>query len=685
MKLHINKSRRALIIIICILSPFFWLTDRWFKKVLLDEKRQEFLLSLQQRAQALDQAVYTRFALLNGLYSFTLAGSSDSYFDKYFYHFAAGLYITANGIRNFSIAPNGIQKYIYPFKGNENMPGHDLINDKRPDVRRDVQRAIKTGQVALSGPYNLRQGGLGLVARRAVYVKDKFWGLVAMVIDVPPILKEAGLYDPQDMEFALRRGDGEVFYGSKQVYEDLPTVMTINLPEGHWVLAGIPRAGWDAVIQPSLTRLRVLSVLIYILIAELSYLIYNRQLHLKSEIAMRTAELEERNKELMNEMSQREILENELNKQRQLESIGLLAGGIAHDFNNLLAGIMNNIYLLKKRIVIDDDKVQRNLLSVEKAINRATNLTQQLLTFAKGGAPVLKTASIVELIRESAEFAIKGSNTKCEFEAAGDIRPVEVDEGQISQVIHNLVLNADQSMPEGGTIRVFLENISLGPENEYLLREGNYVKIVIEDQGVGIEKDNLKKIFDPYFTTKDMGRGLGLTTTYSIINKHGGHISADSEVGEGTTFTILLPASDKQVEEKAIVQAVPQTGGGKVLIMDDEEMIKESVQQLLTHQGYEVQCVSNGYEAVEMYKKALESVKPFDAVVLDLTVRGGMGGKEAIKKLLEIDPGIKAIVASGYSHDPVLANFREYGFCGVYAKKEKPEELLRTLHRAITG
>ncbi len=326
-----------------------------------------------------------------------------------------------------------------------------------------------------------------------------------------------------------------------------------------------------------------------------------------------------------------------------------------------------------------------NLESAEKIIDRATNLTHQLLTFSKGGAPVKKIASIIHIIKESTEFALKGSNIKCEYNTADNLSNVEVDEGQMNQVIHNLMLNAVQSMPEGGMIKVFTENSQVNSGNRLLLEEGKYVKIAIQDWGIGIAEDQLKNIFDPYFTTKETGRGLGLSVVYSIVKNHDGHISAESELGVGTTFTIYLPATDKKTEKEETVEDTFISGEGKVLIMDDEEIIRESAEQLLTHKGYKVECAKDGEEAIELYKKVMETSQPFDAVILDLTVRGGMGGKEAIRKLLEIDPNVKAIVASGYSNDPVLANFEAYGFSGVFAKQDKAEELGKVLHKVIKG
>ncbi len=382
------------------------------------------------------------------------------------------------------------------------------------------------------------------------------------------------------------------------------------------------------------------------------------------------------------DITEQKRLEKELQKMQNLESIGNLAGGIAHDFNNILSGIINNIYL-SKMYVKHDSKAYENLKSAEKAIHRATNLTQQLLTFSRGGAPVKKAASLTEIIRESTEFILNGSNVTCEYHIADNLRQIEVDEGQISQSIQNLILNASQSMPEGGKIRISIDNIELTRETGFPLHEGSYLKIAIQDEGTGISKENLKNAFDPYFTTKDMGRGLGLSLTYSIIKNHDGHISVESDIGSGTTLTIYLPASENQIEENESEEDIFILGQGKILLMDDEEIIRESIGSFLTVSGYEIMYANNGEEAVDLYHKEMKTSNPFDAVILDLTIRGGTGGKEAIKKLLEIDPNVKAIVSSGYSNDPVMAKFREYGFRAVLAKPCRSQEELRAILQKV--
>jgi len=355
-------------------------------------------------------------------------------------------------------------------------------------------------------------------------------------------------------------------------------------------------------------------------------------------------------------------MEAQIQQAQKMESIGTLAGGIAHDFNNILTMILGNVSMAKLR-VSPEDEIFDLLSEAETASVRAQTLTKQLLTFAKGGAPLKETASIKDILKESSHFVLRGSKSGCEFSIVEDLWPAEVDCGQISQVINNIVINANQAMPEGGIIQVSAEDLIIDDGNELLIKPGRYIRISIKDQGVGIAEKHLVKIFDPYFTTKYAGSGIGLATSYSIIKKHDGHITVESRLGIGTTFHIYLPASEKTVPEKDEFNLIK--GQGRILVMDDEASLRKMTGRMLENLGYKPEFAKDGAEAIESYKKAMESEKPYDAVILDLTIPGGMGGKDAVKKLLEISPEVKAIVSSGYSDDPVLSNFQEYGFKGV--------------------
>lgn len=377
------------------------------------------------------------------------------------------------------------------------------------------------------------------------------------------------------------------------------------------------------------------------------------------------------------------LMEEERLKTQRLESLGVLAGGIAHDFNNILTAILGNISLATQ-FLNPSDKAYKHLSEAEKAIFLAQGLTQQLLTFSRGGAPMKTTLSIPSVVRESAEFILRGTNVRCAFVIPEKIKPVEADEGQIRQVIHNLVINALHAMPQGGVITIRCENMTIGPKAPLPLKEGDYVRVSVEDSGIGIPEEHLSRIFDPYFTTKQTGSGLGLSTSYSIIKRHDGLITVNSRLGTGTIFHIYLPASDKEIVSVSSDEKVPVSGRGRILVMDDEEMIRTLAGEILDHLGYQVALATNGQEAIEQYQKARGSGKPFDLLIMDLTVPGAMGGKEAIERLLQIDPGVRSIVSSGYSDDPILANYRTYGFKGVIKKPYRLTELSHIVHEVIS-
>ena len=377
------------------------------------------------------------------------------------------------------------------------------------------------------------------------------------------------------------------------------------------------------------------------------------------------------------DMTEREQMDAELSKSSKLESIGILAGGIAHDFNNLLTAIIGNIGLA--RLSVDPDgELFGNMMAAETAGLRARDLAQQLLIFARGGAPIQNVLSLGGLLAEWIAFALRGSNIKITSSIAPDLWPVEADAGQLSQVINNLIINAQQAMPQGGVMAVTAENVTLAVDNGLPL-VGDYVCTAITDQGGGIAKDHLAKIFDPFFTTKSKGTGLGLATSYAIVQKHRGHLTVRSELGQGTTFRLYLPASSKEIRPVPDQGSVPASGTGKILFMDDEPVIRRFASKALASFGYEVECVEDGDQAVAHYQLAIEQGAPYFGVILDLTVPGGMGGKETMQALLLIDPKVQAIVSSGYSNDPIMADFAAYGFCGRIAKPYQLEELRDTV------
>jgi signal transduction histidine kinase/CheY-like chemotaxis protein len=375
-------------------------------------------------------------------------------------------------------------------------------------------------------------------------------------------------------------------------------------------------------------------------------------------------------------------LKEESFRVQKLESLGLLAGGIAHDFNNILTGILGSIGLAKLSAA-PEDKLFQKLQDAEKGAWRARDLTEQLLTFSRGGAPIKKTTSLGKILNEAVPFALRGSNVKYDLSIPENIMPVEVDEGQINQVIHNLVINADQAMPTGGILSVSAENVYISSEDGLPVSEGAYVVITVKDTGAGIPTEYLEKVFDPYFTTKQKGSGLGLAVSYSIIKGHHGFIRVESDLGRGTSFFIYLPGSDKELnlQSGSAIEELPCTG--KILIMDDEAMIRDVALEMLSIKGFEVHCARDGYEAIELYRQAMEQGCRFDAIIMDLTIPGSMGGKETVAELLKMDPTVKAIVSSGYSHDPIMSQYESHGFAGVVTKPYKIENLVNALATVI--
>jgi PAS domain S-box-containing protein len=388
------------------------------------------------------------------------------------------------------------------------------------------------------------------------------------------------------------------------------------------------------------------------------------------------------------DITEKHKIDEDLLRMDKLESVGVLAGGIAHDFNNVLSVILGNISLARMYAKSDDEKLRKRFNDAEQAVSRAKDLTQQLLTFSRGGSPVKRTSAVQSVLKASCRFAVTGSNIQCDFNLPDNLPAVDIDAGQINQVINNIIINAQQAMPEGGTIHVGAENIissGIMATQGVILNKGEYVRISISDHGAGIPADHLNKIFDPYFTTKEKGTGLGLATSHSIIKKHGGYITVESVVGQGATFYIYLPASAGRDMANRTKYQTTAPVRGKILVMDDEAMMRAIMSEMLDNLGYSAEFSKNGNEAIELFKRAKESEKPFDAAILDLTVPGGMGGKETIKGLLDLDPGIKAIVSSGYSNDPIMAEFRDYGFAGVITKPYKLTELNEILQSVLTG
>ncbi len=385
---------------------------------------------------------------------------------------------------------------------------------------------------------------------------------------------------------------------------------------------------------------------------------------------------------LYEDISEKKRLEQEMVKSQKLESIALLAGGIAHDFNNLVSGLMANLSMV--RFYEKNNKQVLDVLTkAENACLRARDMTQQLLTFSKGGEPVRNVFYLQGPLQQTVDFALSGSNVLCKMDIDEDLRPLFADQGQINQVIQNLVINADQAMAGGGELIIRARNIDLDKGTVLPLEPGKYVLLIVSDNGAGINQQYLDRIFDPYFSTKDEGSGLGLAIVFSIVNKHGGWIQVFSEPGQGTDFYIYLPATEREEEEKLCAETDKEWTKARILFMDDEKDLAEATSNLLREIGYEVTTVYNGREVMDEYSRQLNSGEPYDVVVMDLTVPGNMGGRETLRELLRIHPDVRAIASSGYSNDPVMARFSDYGFQAALPKPYKIEELDRVTQEVL--
>lgn len=383
---------------------------------------------------------------------------------------------------------------------------------------------------------------------------------------------------------------------------------------------------------------------------------------------------------------QRLEMERNLMHMQKLESLGLLAGGIAHDFNNILTGIIGNISFARS-FIDESHKATPILRQAEKATKRASDLANQLLTFAKGGELIKKVVSVRQILEETVPFVLRGSNVSYRIEMSDEELTVAVDEGQLIQAINNIVINASQAMPGGGTITICVDTIACYNPGPSPTNDENYVRLRFTDCGCGISEENLQRIFDPYFTTKVGGSGLGLATSYAIVSKHGGWISAASTVGSGSTFMVLLPKNDTPLpscENTESTSAKASRDGASIVVMDDEEIIRDLTHDLLTDLGYQVRTCSDGSELVELYRAALTDGSPYAAVIMDLTIPGGIGGKEAAAQLLALDPAARLIVSSGYSTDPIMSDFASFGFSAVLKKPYDAESLFQVITTVLS-
>jgi len=386
----------------------------------------------------------------------------------------------------------------------------------------------------------------------------------------------------------------------------------------------------------------------------------------------------------------RRFMEAELAKAQKLESIGLLAGGIAHDFNNIMTAVFGFLALAKMES-IPDSPVYKRLISAEEHCMKAKTLTRKLLTYSRGGSPQRKTASIANVIRDAVSFSLSGKNIDCRFEFTDDLWSAQIDESQMHQVVHSLVSNAAEAMPQGGAIDIGAQNVDLTTDQIQPLKAGHYIKWFVRDHGVGMSQEHMKKIFDPYFTTKEMssvkGMGLGLAICYSIVKGHEGMITVESSPGAGTTFTVYIPASNGEKDERrpVAVKEALATPKPNVLLIDDEQILLDVTGSMLKHIGYNVVTAKSHGDAMEHYRRAKEAQNPFSLIIMDLTMRGDEGGEIAIRRWKDNYPEVKAVISSGYSNDPVIEEYWKYGFVGAMVKPYSLVDLKSSLEKILAG
>jgi two-component system cell cycle sensor histidine kinase/response regulator CckA len=385
------------------------------------------------------------------------------------------------------------------------------------------------------------------------------------------------------------------------------------------------------------------------------------------------------------DITENKRMEEELLQAHKLESLGVLAGGIAHDFNNLMAIVQGYIDLALLDLP-PDHASRKRLLTAMRSVDQTKDLTSRLITFSQGGGPIREICNVAEIVRDAVCRTLKGTDVGVKFDFMENLWSVKVDKLQMKQVFCSLTTNTLEAMPEGGNFTIQAENALIPAGEVPALKEGPYLKLTFTDEGVGIPEAHLSKVFDPYFTTKGMGAqkgmGLGLSVCYSVLKKHDGHITVKSQPGKGSSFVLYLPAQTDMAKEKEVKKLL-SPGTVRVLIMDDEPHILEIERIYLERMGYEVTDARDGQEAIDAYRNAIQSGTPFDLVLLDLTVRQGLGGQAAMERMLKIDPSIKAIIASGFVDDPVIENFANYGFQGALKKPFKREEMKSLVEKIL--
>ena len=784
---------------------FLWQqASQWVETRLKTDAQAQMVVQLDSIGVSLSQAINQRLAIINGLtaFSLTYATAPEAEIPRHeFETFAAGLQSGVTGIRDIAVAPDGIMRYVYPFEENKSVLGYEPLKDSRSNVREGVNRAIESRQVILSVPHELIQGGLGIIARQAVFQGDVYWGLTNIVADIPPLLEDAGLIPaPAEIDIAIRDQSGQVFFGEAAVFTSDPAVYTVLLPEGSWKLVGVPVGGWKTIYAEELAFFQAMGLLIVALLTIVTYLFTNRQERLTTLVQKRTGELAQSNNELQQELAERlkaeramqeseqrvqqimdtvpegvclldvngqivlanpaavnllrvladagvgdrlaylgerplsdlltpppdgawhEVQANgsyfeliaqatesgpmakswvlvlrDVTKEREIQqhvqeqdrlaAVGQLAAGIAHDFNNILAVIVLYTELTLQSPELPS-KVRDRLDVIKQQSNRAADLVQQILDFSRRSVlqrEIIDLAPFLQALSRLLERTLP-ETIHVEMDIQPGVYQANLDPTRIQQAVMNLAINARDAMSDGGNLCIKLASLQIEPgESPPLagIKPGQWIRLSVTDTGTGIPAQYLPHIFDPFFTTKEVGKGsgLGLAQVYGIVKQHEGHIYADTLLGQGSTFTLYLPALSAPSSGFAAPDRVPViVGQGQtILVVEDNAATRNALIESLEALNYVGVAASNGQEAITILER---NDKEINLVLTDM-IMPQMGGEGLLNELTQKGITTPVVLLSGYPVTGLNADIHEQGFADYLPKPVKLEQLAEVITRVM--
>ena len=632
-----------------------WFLDGIYREIRGNEERRAVAQQAAPYGNAISLAINRRVALVAGLRAFVeLAGEpfTGVEFDAY----AAALAASAPGIRTVQYIEGGVIRHTFPEEGNRAAIGLDLARHPDAMIARDFLRAAATSSLVLSGPTELAQGGVGLIARQAVGpARRERQRLVALVLDLAPVLDEARLDQVSGIRLALRDDAGRVIFGTDPAGSSDPAEIPVALFDRHWTLAASPAAGWGAAARGDITTFRVGAGLVAVLFALITHLILSRQASLATAVDERTESLMAANRRLEEQVEQRELAEAQVQHMQKMEGLGRLAGGIAHDFNNILTGILGYVGLLQENLA-PGTGLREDVDEIDRAARRAADLTRQLLTFARRQAVTLSVVDLNVILREVERILQRliGEDVEMTIDLEDPGWSVLMDRTQVEQILTNLVVNARDAMPGGGSIMLRTRNVQYAPDRPELghsLKVRDFVRLDVQDTGTGMDSETAARIFEPFFTTKGPGKGtgLGLAICYGIVQQAGGEVSVVSAPRGGTTISIYLPRADRPAES-ALPDVVPDPTPGHetVLLVEDEDTVRKFAARALGERGHPVLVAPDGHAALRI---AAQHQGPISLLVTDI-VMPRMGGRLVAEQLGAMRPGIRTLFISGHVDDP---------------------------------